>query len=1188
MRGRVFVAMLVAALGASATGSRGELGMVEWDWHFRESLRAIRDWEASLAELGIPGETHQLLFPLPSDGSPVQWPNPIPAPLLPPSDRGRPLTLRLAGDEMLITAPGHDSRAVPLGVGAEVYHHPGGGGADRWYHVHVRRFDALTCVNGSPAPFALRMDPTHDWVRGRNELLISLTNVSAAPITVECTLREQQPGVERLGAARRVHLEPGATEAVQLPVVLGGPGGVVILLAVVCQGVTYEVPLMAHVEDTEAVLEGIEGILSDAPDAAAAEALADLAGRVRGWRPGGAQSWRQLFHEASALRDRLLIERLDFSELLLIERAPFDSEQPFMDAHHLINPSGGAIYRLSPPRPDVQPAPLVNSLGEGIYRDLRLDWEGRRLLFAFGNGSDKWDGSQSYHIYEVSLEGGEPIQLTYGPKNDCEPFYLPDGRIGFTSDRPEHFVMCGGDRHAPLLFSMASDGSDIRQLSHNVVNDFNPSMLSDGRVLYSRWEYNERSVTSLHNPFTMNPDGSMVAPYYGNATIRPNVVMYPREVPGSGKVMALFTAHHGQTHGAIGLIDGRVDVDGPDPVRVLTPGVPVTGEKHEDSLVGWYSDPWPLSETAYLCSYTPTAVPWHRDTWAVYVGDHHGNLALIHRDSDLSCFEPVPVAPTPRPHLRPPPGPVTRGMADVLLMDVYEGLEGVPRGTAQYLRVVEDVPRVSVPTGGVIVTSGTPIYTVKRVLGTVPIEPDGSARLLVPPDRNVYFEVLDGSQREIQRMRSVVCLRPDEGRTCIGCHEPRNMAPPNLLPEAARRSADTCVPPPWGDEILSFLRDIQPVLNDRCAACHTHDRWSNQVLLTDDLTDQFTVAYEELLPYLAVANAMRWDEPEDVLPQPPYTYGSGASALTLMLDEGHHGVELSEGERLAIINWVDANGVYYDRYDPGSYPDRRIFSGPEGRLLSEVYDRRCVSCHGPDDASLQWRTLNRRDPAMSRLLRAPLSQAEGGWGRCGEEVFESTEDPDYRTALAALTELWERLQRDPRADLLSIRGTAAEGQIVTVPEPPGPGDSVEPKDGAIYLSSLPWVAGTAGWTAAGDDGPRVDRDVEGRPLRCGTRLHRRGIGTHAPSEIRYHLGGEYSLLLVEVGAPESGGTVVFEVYGDGELLWSSGIVHGRGAPQVAEIPLQGVAELKLVVTDAGDGIIADMANWGSPRLVPHR
>ena len=351
--------------------------------------------------------------------------------------------------------------------------------------------------------------------------------------------------------------------------------------------------------------------------------------------------------------------------------------------------------------------------------------------------------------------------------------------------------------------------------------------------------------------------------------------------------MALFTGHHGQTHGPLGLIDVRRGVDGDDPVTLLTPGVPVIGEKIQDSRRGWYSDPQPLSTSTYLCSFTPTVQPWLEETWGIYVGDRHGNLALVYRDSDISCAEPVPLVRRPQPVVIPSftSGDSVAGLdaARLLLIDVYEGLPQVARGAAKALRIIEDVPRKDVATGGVVCTSGTQIYTIKRVLGVVPIDADGSAHFEVPANRNVYFEVLDENGLEIQRMRSVVCLQPNEERTCVGCHESRTSAPLARKASAFHRSPDIPVPPPWGTEIISYLRDVQPVLNDKCVRCHAYDRLANGVILTDDLTDQFVVGYQELLPYLNVANAMRWDHPDDVYAQPPYTYGSGASSLVKLL-----------------------------------------------------------------------------------------------------------------------------------------------------------------------------------------------------------------------------------------------------------------------------------------------------------------
>jgi len=1170
---------------------------VRWDWYFRESLAAIRDWETILQRLekeSPPQQTAPVL-PVPTDGGWVVWPNPIPRRLLPPKDLDRRLRVRLAGQRVEVQRPGGQGKVAgeAVAAGEEVlgYLHPGRGGKDQWYHRYQRRFDRLLRFRAKPAPFSVRLDAPLDLGRGRNEVPITLHNATDAPLKLTARLVVHRPARTRRGEARTLVLPPREDRALRFPLVLADPGGSLAMVELEAAGESFRIPLLTHVEQVASVLKSVEQILQDTPDPEASQRLHTL--RQRAELAGGETQgdWHALFEEASGLRDRLLLTRISFDTLLFVKRKPYFSEQPFMDAHHLFNRPGGGIYRLSPVCPQGVVTPVVDSLGEGVYRDPCLHWNAEKMLFAFGNGSDKWDGSQSYHVYEVRVDGSGLRRLTSGPRNDCEPFYLPGGGIGFTSDRSGHFVMCGGDRHAPTLYEAEADGSGVRQVSFNMFNDFNPTVLADGRILYSRWEYNERSVTSLHDPFTMNPDGTMVAPYYGNATFRPNVVMFPRPVPHSHKIMALFTAHHGQTHGTVGLVDIRRGRDGPKPLEILTPHVPLMGEHAEDSRWGWFSDPRPLSESTFLCSYTPTVLPWLETSWALYLGDRHGNLALVYRDANISSAEPLPLVRRERPHVRASALPETGqhgGRATLTVVDVYTGLEGVSRPAAKYLRILEDVPRKDVPRGGVVLTSGTSIYTIKRILGTVPIEEDGSAQFTVPADRNVYFQVLDCRRREIQRMRSVVCLKAGEYRTCIGCHEHRNTAPPNHRPQAIGRPPSSPRPPPWGTRIISFLRDVQPVLNARCIGCHTYQRSSAGVILTDDLTDQFTIGYEELLPYLRVANAMRWDQPEDVLPRPPYSYGSKVSPLAVLLDSGHHGLALSDDERMRLFNWIDANGVYYDRYESDAYgPKRHLFSDDVRQPVVEVYQRRCEVCHGSGDgkADTWWLSLNRRDLRQSRVLAAPLARAAGGWQRCGDAVFADSHDADYQKLLAALDTLRQRLVERPREDLLSLAGSEAEHQQVELPPPPPPAKAESlPPGNWVYLSDRRWQSATSGWTPNGDGLPRRDHDVRGQLLRLGRKRYRKGIGTHAPSQVVYRLEGKYDRLSAIAGGAERGGTVVFQVFGDDRLLFDSGPMRGLEGTRTVDLPIAGVDQLRLVVTDAGDNYYCDMANWADARL----
>lgn len=1059
----ILLAVACAADGPSPA-TRGDRDVVRQDWYFRESLPAIRDWETILAwwEERTPGRQRTPLLPVPESGAAVDWPNPLPRRLLPAQDQRRRVVVRAQGEGAQIeqrTERGAPStQTVAWDAAAAGYQHPGGGGSDQWYHHYHRRFDQLTAFRPRPAPLALRVEGPPDWLAGDEPNRLLIENLSERPLKLDVRLRlltlARRDGRQRVDEARpydrQVTIAAHATEQLPLPA-LSAPGGAVLLVSVNLGQRSWWLPLLAHVEDVPALVERIERLLAAATDregpervAGLAEQVAALRRRAAATRPGGT-AWRELFEEASALRDSLLLRRIDFQTLLFVARKPFYSEQPFMDAHHCYNRPGGAIFRLSPVRPGGAVAPVVDSLGLGIYRDLSLHWNADRLLFSFGNGSDRVrettrgqrdrpDGRGDYDLYEVAVDGGGLRRLTSSRQNDCEPFYLPDGQIGFTSDRSAHYVMCGSDIHVANLHVMDADGSRVRQLSFNVFNEFTPAMLPDGRILYSRWEYNERSVTSLHKLFTIHPDGTHAAPYYGNATIRPNVTMFGRPVPSSHKVAALLTAHHGQTHGPIGLVDPLRGGDGPAPLDLLTPDVPVTGEKVEESFVGWFSDPVPLAEDTYLCSYTPTAVPWLEDSWGIYLGDRHGNLALIHRDPHISVAEPVPIVRRPAPAALAPPSPATdaQGEAELLVLDATLGLPGVAPGTVKAIRVLEDLPRKGVPTGGVITTSLTPIYTAKRVLGTVPVAADGSAYFVVPANRNLYFAALDGRGREIQRMRSVLAMKPGERRTCVGCHEPRSTAPPNRLALAMLRPAARPVAPPWQSEPLSFRRHVQPVLDAHCAGCHAQDRKSNRVILTDDLTDQFSIGYEELVPYLSVAAAKRWDHPDDVLARQPYTYGSNASRLVRLLDQGHHGVQLSDAEWLRLVTWIDANGVYYDRYE-SAYPDRHIFGGEAGEQLAQVYQRRCQSCHGAGERAKDgrhdtwWLSLNPRDPAQSRALLAPLARQAAGWQRCPGPVFASTDDPDYRLLRQALQGIGERLRERPREDLLSDRASPRDG-----------------------------------------------------------------------------------------------------------------------------------------------------------------
>lgn len=163
-------------------------------------------------------------------------------------------------------------------------------------------------------------------------------------------------------------------------------------------------------------------------------------------------------------------------------------------------------------------------------------------------------------------------------------------------------------------------------------------------------------------------------------------------------------------------------------------------------------------------------------------------------------------------------------------------------------------------------------------------------------------------------------------------------------------------------------------------------------------------------------------------PRPPYTYGSNASQLIKLLLAGHHGVSLNDDEWERLVTWIDANGVYYDRYETDA-SDRHILTGRVREEMDSVYARRCARCHGEKHDGRHatwWLSLNRRHVRSSRALAAPLARSAGGRQRCTGIIFADPNDSDYQRLLAALIAVRGKLGEQPRADLLSVRVTAAE------------------------------------------------------------------------------------------------------------------------------------------------------------------
>lgn len=672
---------------------------------------------------------------------------------------------------------------------------------------------------------------------------------------------------------------------------------------------------------------------------------------------------------------------------------------------------------------------------EGGVRDPKVHYDADRILFSYRKG-----GQSYYNLYEYYLKDGRLVQLTHDPYDDFEPTYLPDGGIAFCSSRCNRVVNCWRTPVANL-YRCNGDGSGIRPLSTNIEHDNTPWVLPDGRILFMRWEYVDRSQMDFHHLWTINPDGTGQMVFFGNQ-YPGNAMLDAKPVPGSHKVVVSFSPGHGRPEhmGAITLVDPSL---GPDNK---------TGAKRISRDGEMYRDPYAISEDCFLVA----------NAKGILVMNQDGNTELICEGSDLSdamqCHEPRPLLKYAREKMSLPRIDMEKATGQMVLTDVYEGrnMVGVKRGEIKKLLILEQLPKPVNFSGGMWPLSIGGSFTLSRVLGTVPVEEDGSASFEVPALRSLFLVALDENDLSVKRMQSFVSVQPGEIASCVGCHEDRMMAPRSQrLLDAFKRPVSRITPFDGIPSVLDFTRDVQPILDRHCVECHRPERYDGGVDLVGSRTPLFSNSYWTMVQKHLISDGRN----EPTGNRPPRSIGSGASPLLTYLDGSHYDTVLSKRERDTVRLWIESSAMYAGTY-------AALGSGMATvKFPYAVMEKRCASCHGHKPAPnkaigkelfYQFGTngppmplvhsfndmqqirvkigyfkfgrdrtpqslCNLTCPEKSLLIRAPLAKKAGGLGLCAPGVFQDKEDPDYKTILGAVEEARDCLAETKRFDMAGFR-----------------------------------------------------------------------------------------------------------------------------------------------------------------------
>ncbi|NWK54703.1 SUMF1/EgtB/PvdO family nonheme iron enzyme [Verrucomicrobiaceae bacterium N1E253] len=593
---------------------------------------------------------------------------------------------------------------------------------------------------------------------------------------------------------------------------------------------------------------------------------------------------------------------IDFDQLLIIERSV---NKRWLPANWQCNSSlpktghNNNISTLS--LKDGSTKQIFKPEGGKFLGDLELHFDADKIMFSSIGEHGAWA------VFEMDLKkGAQPEQITPPIADiDCmDPCYLPDGRIIFASTSGFQGVPCvGGNDIVANLHILDPKTNNIRRICFDQENNWNPTVLPNGKILFQRWEYTDSAHYFSRLLMHMNPDGTNQKEYYGSNSYWPNSMFYARPIPGSSnKFITIVTGHHGVARaGELILFDnnkGRHEADG------VIQRIPGRGKKVEpvikDRLVNGsfplFLHPYPLSENHFIVSMSLDG-----KHFGIYLVDTFDNIVPIQEANKNALTEAIPLRKTAKPPVKPDLVRLDQKDATFYIQDIYAGpgLKDVPRGTVKTLKVYtyEYAPRKQ---GGHYAIGMEGPWDVRTVLGTVPVNKDGSVMFKAPANTPIGFLPLDAEGKALQIMRSWATAMPGEVVSCVGCHEPQNMSP-TPRPTMASKMAPKKLTPWLGTKPrgFSFHREIQPVLDESCVGCHT-----TELAKKDGRPDfeDMKKSYFELHPYV------RRNGPEgDYHLLTPLEFHADTSELVQILQKGHYNVKLGEESWEKLITWIDMN-----------------------------------------------------------------------------------------------------------------------------------------------------------------------------------------------------------------------------------------------------------------------------------------
>ncbi|MDR2170137.1 MAG: SUMF1/EgtB/PvdO family nonheme iron enzyme [Planctomycetaceae bacterium] len=598
--------------------------------------------------------------------------------------------------------------------------------------------------------------------------------------------------------------------------------------------------------------------------------------------------------------------------------------------------------------------PVYRHANNAIMRDLDLHFNVQKFLFTATN--DKGNLA----VFEIGVNGGELREITPNNQTDIQwfdPCYVAEEGVilSFSTAGIQGVPCMAGSKKVATLYRIDTNKNRTHQLTFEQDSGWHPRLLNDGRIMYLRWQYTETPHYFDRMLFTMSPDGRRQKAIWGSGAFFPTAYKHARPVlTHPSMVLGVVSGHHSLPEaGRLMLVDPNLGTHYPfrhDP-KTKEWGKPgthsdiyprvypkeVTGCVQE--IPGWGRDvignvydnqggdckytfafPYPLNEKYFLTNM------WldHKGTWGIWLVDVFDNMVKLCDLPDAGLFEPTPLLPRKRPPVIPDLTIPEAKEGTMFITDVYHGrgLPDIPRGKAKALRIFS-YHFAYWGTGNYTAIGEYSGYDIKRIIGTVPIEDDGSACFKVPANTPIAMHVLDEDGAAIQIMQSWTIAMPGENVSCAGCHERTNEVTPAKSTIASRKPPHKIAEWYGKPRPFAFQTEVQPVLSQYCVGCHNDVNKKETGILSfvpngagDWRRDQ---AYQSLHPFVR-----RPGTENDIATKRPMDFHVSTSELIQRLRRGHYGVKLDREAWERLYTWIDLNAPYRGSWESPKNETRRL------------------------------------------------------------------------------------------------------------------------------------------------------------------------------------------------------------------------------------------------------------------------